>query len=76
MGCYYRTLEDNKADPCKERQDMKSKLLGKFYYKYQNTDIAKNYRKLRPILAPVGVDDSLFPDYPSEGSLSIIEYGR
>lgn len=73
---YYRTLEDNKADPCKERQDMKSKLLGKFYYKYQNTDIAKNYRKLRPILAPVGVDDSLFPDYPSEGSLSIIEYGQ
>lgn len=73
---YNRVNADNEEDTCLERREKKRKLLEKFYNKYQNSDIERNYRKLRPILAPVGVDDSLYKEYPSKGNLSVIEYGQ
>lgn len=73
---FYRTYNDNQNDSCIERREKKKRLLDRFYSKYQNMDIGRNYHKLRPILAPVGVDDFVYRDYPSEGNLSVIEYGQ
>lgn len=73
---FYRSYDDNEKDACLQRREKKKQLLDRFYAKYQNADIGRNYHKLRPILAPVGVDDFVYKDYPSEGNLSVIEYGQ
>ena len=73
---YEMALKQNTFDPCDLRKNKKSIALQRFVEKYRGQDIAHNYRKLRPILAPVGIDDNNYPDYESSGSLSVNEYGQ
>lgn len=73
---YYKTMEYNELDPCEERKLKRRRALQRFYGKYCNQDISKNYKKIKPLLAPLGIDDSEYPGFPSTGSLSINEYGQ
>lgn len=73
---YEKVLTENDSDSCEERRLKKQAALTRFYNKYANADIKYNYRKLKPLLAPVGIDDADFPEYVSSGSLSVNEYGQ
>ena len=73
---YEKSLEINDLDFCITRKEKKSLALSEFYEKYKDKDIAYNYRKLRPILAPVGIDDNDYQSFESSGSLSINEFGQ
>lgn len=73
---YEKTVKDNDADKCEIRRERKRKAFKRFYDKYNHQDISHNYRKLRPILAPVGIDDADYPEFTSSGCLSVNEYGQ
>lgn len=73
---YDKAVKLNDTDVCEARQIAKKLALQKFYIKYKDQNIAQNYRKLRPILAPVGIDDYYYPEYKSSGSLSVNEFGQ
>lgn len=73
---YNKAVEMNEMDICLPRKNKMRSALQRFYEKYKEQDIFNNYRKLRPILAPIGVDDSDYPNFLSSGSLSIGEYGQ
>ena len=73
---YKKMRECNAKDECIERKEKREKLLNHFYYKYKNQDIAHNYRKLKPLIAPRGIDDADYKGYLESGSLSVNEYGQ
>lgn len=73
---YNKAVAFNELDPCITRKLKKTAALKRFYDKYSNKEISTNYRKLKPILAPLGIDDDDFPEYESSGSLSVNEYGQ
>jgi len=73
---YEKAIEMNDEDICELRKEKKRIALYRFYEKYRDQDISHNYRKLRPILAPVGIDDNDYPGYKSSGSLSVNEFGQ
>lgn len=73
---YEKMLEYNKKDDCLDRRLKKEAALKRFYDKYSNQDIAQNYKKLKPLIAPVDVDDAEYNDFFTSGSLSVNEYGQ
>lgn len=73
---FNKAMEDNQQDPCKKRKQKKIETLERFYKKYINENINRVGRKLKPILAPVGIDDKNFIEYKSSGSLSVHEYNQ
>lgn len=73
---YEKAIADNDRDSCEIRREKKKRMLKKFYDRYCGKEINDNFRKLRPIIAPVGVDDRDYPMYKSSGSLSVNEYGQ
>lgn len=73
---YEKAVIDNEMDPCDIRRKKKKIMLKKFYDRYNGKKINDNFRKLRPIIAPVGVDDLDYPMYKPSGSLSVNEYGQ
>ncbi len=73
---YNRSIAENELDICEERKQKRKMMLSRFYEKYRTQDIGGDFRKLRPILAPVGLDDYDYPEYESSGSLSISEFGQ
>lgn len=73
---YEKTVQDNDDDKCEMRRERKRKALKRFYDKYNHQDISHNYRKLRPVLAPIGIDDADYPEFESSGCLSVNEYGQ
>lgn len=73
---YEKAVKENSTDSCDLRRNKKSVALQRFWQKYKDQDIAHNYRKLRPILAPLGIDDNDYPGYESSGSLSVNEFGQ
>lgn len=73
---YTASIRANEHDRCSQRRDKRTQSLLRFRKKYAQQDISHNYRKLRPILAPLGIDDDDYPDFESSGSLSIKEYGQ
>ena len=73
---YNKIIELNQNDLCiSRRHDVESAMI-RFYKKYHQQDINDNYRKLRPLLAPVGIVDTYYPQYDPIGSLSINEFGQ
>ncbi|WP_270564208.1 PHP domain-containing protein [Clostridium beijerinckii] len=73
---YEKTVAYNDIDQCEERRKKKKVALKRFYNKYFGKEISHNFRKLRPILAPVGIDDTEFTGFKSSGCLSVNEYGQ
>lgn len=73
---FSKAVEINEIDTCEKRRELKKASLDRFYEKNANKDISTRGRKIRPILAPVGIDDADFPGYISSGSLSVNEYGQ
>lgn len=73
---YNRMVSINEQDPCITRKLKKTAALKRFYDRYRDKEISTNYRKLKPILAPLGIDDDDFSEYESSGSLSVNEYGQ
>ena len=73
---YNKAVNLNNKDDCVPRRIAKELALQRFYTKYKDQDISQNYRKLRPILAPVGIDDNNYPKYKSSSSLSVNEFGQ
>lgn len=73
---YNKALEMNDLDTCIPRKEKMKNALNRFYEKYKNQDISQNYRKLRPILAPVELDDADYPESKPCGSLSVREFGQ
>lgn len=73
---YDKVNELNELDGCTERKNIMSKELERFWGKYKDKEIANNYRKLRPLLAPVNIDDDNFKCTPGRGSLSVGKFGQ
>lgn len=73
---YDKVYELNESDDCVERRTIMSKELKRFWNKYNDKEIANNYRKLRPLLAPVDIDDDKFSNVPGRGSLSVGNFGQ
>lgn len=73
---YYKLVEVNEKDLCDTRKQLRREALERFYKKNGNKEISYNIRKLRTLLAPIGIDDDDFGMYPPSGSLSVNEYGQ
>ncbi|MGG0646520.1 PHP domain-containing protein [Bacillus mycoides] len=69
---------DIEIDNCIERKKKRIYAVERFKKKYQgqlsNTEFPS--RLLSPLLAPRGIDDDDYPNYPSSGSLSVRNYGQ
>lgn len=73
---YHKVQEYNANDMCTMIRYKRKQALKRFYEKYHDQEIARNYKKIKPLLAPLDVDDNDYPEFPSSGSLSINEYGQ
>lgn len=73
---YNKVVEININDSCSRRRLDMNVALTRFWGKYGDKDINSNYRKLRPLLAPLGIVDANYPEYEPIGSISIEEFGQ
>lgn len=73
---YNKMVEINQNDPSDSRRYDMKQALNRFYQKYSQQDINNNYRKLRPILAPLGIIDTHYPEHDPLGSISVDEFGQ
>lgn len=67
---------DNNEDLCIERREKKRVRYDVVEKRFKNKNVNENERFLLAILAVRGVDDSLYPNFISSGSLSVNEYGQ
>lgn len=74
---FNKLKQNNNADKCKERKDLKEKRYKTLQDKYKDKEgVDKSPRFLHSMLAVRGVDDDYFPQYKSCGSLSVNNFNE